>query len=292
GRAAGEGPLELAYHFDLRPGTVLSLSTWCGGALLFAALPWLRPAIGRALSVAGRVGPGALYDALVDALGRTARVLHDLEVRLLRPRLAHTLIPTAALVALAFFLNEQPSLRIGAIGRGDLPVLVGLAVASGAALATISTASDTAMVLSLTVVGFSLAALFTLLHAPEVALVASLVETTSTILLLAFVMPLPSRRERAAPARRPWIMGISSVLAAGFAFVVTWEMLSRPARQSVASQYVELTLGRGVVGTILSDYRGLDTAGEITVIALSLASVAVLLRPGRRRGVGRVGAGR
>ena len=296
GSAAGTGPLELAYHLDLRLENVLALATWCGGALLFAALPRLRPAIDRALTAAGRVGPGAIFDALVAWLGRTARALHDLEVRLLRPRLAHTLIPTAALVALAIFARWKAALVVGPVGHSDLPLLLGLAVASGGALATISTASDTAMVMALTVVGFALAALFALLHAPEVALVAALVETISTILLLAFVMPLPSRSERAAPARKPWMVGISSVLAAGFAFVVTWEMLSRPAGRTVATRYMELAHGEGVVGKILSDFRGLDTVGELTVIVLSLATVAVLLHPGPvvalSRRARRAGAGR
>jgi len=293
GRAAGHRPLELAYHLDLRPANLLALATWCGGALLFAALPWLRSAIARVLAVAGRVGPGAIFDALVAGLERMALMLHDVEVRHLRPRLAHTLIPTAALVGLAFFAQWKAALVVGPVAHSDLPLLLGLAVASGGALATISTASDTAMVMALTVVGFTLAALFALLHAPEVALVAALVETISTIMLLAFVMPLPSRHERAAPARKPWIVGIASVLAAGFAFVVTWEMLSRPAGGTVATRYMEIAHGEGVVGRILSDFRGLDTVGEITVIALSLATVAVLLHPGPVRNLARrVGAGR
>jgi len=284
GKAGAGGPLALAYHLDLRLQNLLALATFLGGAILFVALRWLQPALGRLVSATGRIGPGAIFDLLVATVGRAARVLHGVDVRLLRPRLAHTLIPMAALVALAFFNQWHAAFDAGKILRADIPVFVGLAVAAGGAIATISTASDTAMVMTLTVVGFTLAALFALLRAPDVALVAALVETTFTILLLAFVMPLPSRSERAAPTRSPWLVGTSSVLAAGFAFVVTWEMLSRPAVQSVATRYTELARGEGVVGKILADYRGLDTVGETTVLALSLASVATLMRPRRKRG--------
>lgn len=284
GRAGAGAPLDLAYHFDLRLENLLALATIVGGAALCAALRWLQPPIERLVSVAARVGPGTIFDLLVGTVRRTARVLHGIDVRLLRPRLAHTLIPMAALVGLAFFTQWQTAFDPGKILRADIPVFVGLAVAAGGAIATISTASDTAMVMTLTVVGFTLATLFALLRAPDVALVAALVETTFTILLLAFVMPLPSRSERAAPARTPWLVVTASVLAAGFAFVVTWEMLSRPTMESVAARYTELAKGEGVVGKILADYRGLDTVGETTVLALSLASVAVLMRPRRKKG--------
>jgi len=281
---AGEGEaLELAYHLDLRLENLLALATFAGGLLLFAGLRRIRPAIEGLVTATGRIGPGRLFDLLVTLVERAARLLHRLDVRLLRPRLAHTLIPTAALVALAFFTQWQAGFDTGQVLRADIPVLVGLVVAAGGAIATISTSSDTAMVMALTVVGFTLAALFALLRAPDVALVAALVETTFTILLLAFVVPLPSKSERVAGGRTPRLVAIASVLAAGFAFVVTWEMLSRPIPETVAARYVELARGEGVVGKILADYRGLDTVGETTVLALSLASVAMLMTAGRAR---------
>ena len=71
-------------------------------------------------------------------------------------------------------------------------------------------------------------------------------------------------------------------MAAGaFAFVVVWGALSQPpAEETVAEEHVRLAPqahAKNVVTAILADFRGLDTLGEITVIALVLLGVGTLL---------------
>lgn len=41
--------------------------------------------------------------------------------------------------------------------------------------------------------------------------------------------------------------------------------------------------GKAVVTVVLADFRGFDTMGEITVIAITLLGVVSLLRSGKRR---------
>ena len=74
-----------------------------------------------------------------------------------------------------------------------------------------------------------------------------------------------------------------------FLFVVVWGIFSKPASiESVATQQIELTPSahaRDVVTAILSDFRGLDTMGEITVIGITMIGLITLLqRPMQRRG--------
>jgi multicomponent Na+:H+ antiporter subunit A len=66
---------------------------------------------------------------------------------------------------------------------------------------------------------------------------------------------------------------------------VVWGSLSQPAAQeSVSADLTRLTPSahaKDVVTAVLADFRGLDTLGEITVVALVLLGVATLLRRGR-----------
>jgi multisubunit Na+/H+ antiporter MnhB subunit len=82
----------------------------------------------------------------------------------------------------------------------------------------------------------------------------------------------PSRRNRRV---------LVSVAAGAFALVVTWGALSQPpAGQTIATEHVRLAPqahAKNVVTATLADFRGLDTLGEITVIALVLIGVTTLL---------------
>jgi len=72
-----------------------------------------------------------------------------------------------------------------------------------------------------------------------------------------------------------------------FAFAVVWASLSQPAPSNRAYEdHLRLTPdahAKDTVTAILADFRGLDTLGEITVVALVLIGVATLLRGGRLR---------
>jgi len=88
----------------------------------------------------------------------------------------------------------------------------------------------------------------------------------------------------ARPSRR-WRDPLVGVVASLATFAVVWGFLSRPAiHPGVAVEHVRLAPeahGRDVVTVILADFRGLDTLGEITVLAIAVVGVATLLRAGR-----------
>jgi multicomponent Na+:H+ antiporter subunit A len=147
--------------------------------------------------------------------------------------------------------------------------LVGLA--GGIAAARARTLLSTMVAVGLT--GFVAALTFLLNGAPDLALTQFAVESLIVVLLTValFVLPLgvpPSRtkRERA----------LDAALSAGFAavlFLVLLDMGMGPPRTEVsafyaARSYVE-AFGRNVVNVILVDFRGVDTLGETTVIALA-----------------------
>src|SRR5215212_9518352 len=132
--------------------------------------------------------------------------------------------------------------------------------------------------------GFALAVAYAFYAAPNVALVAVLIETSLTLLLVATLRLIPYRvlrRQAELPPARPNRKVLVSVIAGAFALVVTWGALSQPpAGQTVAAEHVRLAAqahAKNVVTATLADFRGLDTLGEITVIALVLIGVTTLL---------------
>jgi multicomponent Na+:H+ antiporter subunit A len=90
-------------------------------------------------------------------------------------------------------------------------------------------------------------------------------------------MRTPSSRRLRDP-----LIGLAAALGA---FLVVWGALSRPSvGESVAAEHVRLTPdahAKDVVTAILTDFRGLDTLGEITVVAIAFVGIATLLRRGR-----------
>jgi multicomponent Na+:H+ antiporter subunit A len=148
------------------------------------------------------------------------------------------------------------------------------------------------LALVLSGVGFSLAVVYAFLSAPNVALVAVLIETLFALLFLGVLTALPRSLLRGATARhsnlnrrfRDTMLGF---LAGVVAFVVVWGVLSKPAAlESAAVAQTELTPAahaKDVVTAILADFRGLDTLGEITVIGIALLGLTTLLRRGRPR---------
>jgi multicomponent Na+:H+ antiporter subunit A len=148
------------------------------------------------------------------------------------------------------------------------------------------------MVLTLSCVGYSLAVVYAFLGSPDVALVAVLIETIFALVLIAMLVLMPKSILRYEARLRParWKLGRDAIVAtiAGLmAFFVAWSALSRPsASTSVISRQIELTPlahGYDIVTVILADFRGFDTLGEITVVAIAFLGIISLIRVGRLR---------
>lgn len=279
--------LSPAYHLDTRPENLMALAAWALGGLLLAAR---RPVhrLSRGLAAVGdRIGPRRLFDAALRGLYRLSAAVHDREVRDLRTSVAAVLVPAGLLAALAFAATPtSDAYVIGTVSRLDwlIVALLGLVVAAAWTIAR-STARLT-VVLTLSVVGFALAGVYALVGAPDVALVAVVVETMLTLVFLAALARLPAERPDPAAAgtlrlrrrRRDVVAGAVAGLAV---FASVWGFLSQPAPQTVASEHVRLTPaahGSDVVTVIVADFRGLDTLVEITVLLTAVVGVAALLR--------------
>lgn len=288
------------YHLDARVENVTALAAWLVGVVLLAA-GGVRTALARAFARAGHhFGPRRLYGIALEGVDRLSEAVHRTEVRDLRTSLAAILVPTGVLAALGFAATPTAgSYQPGELRAADLPVVLLLGVA---VLAALTAARDTGRlrpVLALSVLGFALAGVYAMTGAPDVALVAGVIETLLTIVFLAVFARLPRApvpaalpQPRPSPGARPLLSrpspsmryrnAAAGVIAGIGAFAVIWAALSRPpmgAPDSAAQiQLTPSAHGGDVVTVILADFRGLDTMVEITVLGVAIIGVVSLLR--------------
>ncbi|MEZ4596484.1 MAG: hydrogen gas-evolving membrane-bound hydrogenase subunit E, partial [Chloroflexota bacterium] len=283
--------LHPAYHLDASAENLMAVAAWLLGAGLLLAAP-LRDPIARTLADLGvRFGPRRWYGTLLVGLTRLSDAIHAAEVRDLRASVTAVLVPTGVLVGVAFLATPSGwGYEVGAIDLADVPVLVLLALGVAAATSVVRDPGRLRPVLALSVLGVALAAVYAVMAAPDVALVAVLVEAVYTLVFVAVFAAQPRNpAEAQAAARRVRVHARRDVVA-GFvagvgAFVTIWAALSRePAQRGDAAELIRLAPqahGGDVVTVILADFRGLDTMVEVTVLAVAVVGATSLLRRGR-----------
>lgn len=131
---------------------------------------------------------------------------------------------------------------------------------------------------------------FLWLSAPDLALTQLMVETVTTVLILLGLRWLPPRltpREFSIQVpRRVWLRRSRDMLVAvigGSAMAaLSYAVLTRPAPHSIGDFFLLRALSEGggsnAVNVLLVDFRGFDTMGEITVLAIVALTVYALLR--------------
>ncbi len=282
-------PIEPAYHLDLRAENLMAAGTFLLGFLVVVSRPlwdWAAPTASRLGDVAG---PGRLYEEALEGLNRLSDYVHRAEAQDLRGRVAAILLPAGVLVGVGILATPTTeAYRVGEVGARDLTLLLAFVAVSVAALTATFTRRHVTLALVSSSAGFVLATVYAFFGAPDVALVAVLVETILMLLFIGTLKLIPYKvlhRQAESPpqARRRTVF--FSLVAGAFAFAVTWGTLSQPAAETtVAQEHIRLAPdahAKDVVTAILADFRGLDTLGEITVVALVLLGVATLLSRGR-----------
>ena len=284
-------PVSAAYHLDLRATNLLALVAFLLGGVGLWLEPRLRGTASAFAALGERIGPERLYTSALRGLNRLSDRVHAIEVRDLRTRVAAVILPGAGLVLLAALITPTGvGFRVGSVSLTDLGLVAGLLAVGAAAVATTRPKEHLPLALALSAAGFSLAAVYALLGAPDVALVAVLVEITLSLVFVATLRRLPQgvlRREaglvlsRGRRARDTFV-GAAAGLSA---FFVVWSIASAPEpRQPVATGLIARTddaHAKDVVTAILADFRALDTLGEITVLAIALVALVTLF--GRRQ---------
>jgi multicomponent Na+:H+ antiporter subunit A len=131
-----------------------------------------------------------------------------------------------------------------------------------------------------------MAGVFVLSGAPDLALTQVAVETLSTVVFVLVLRRLPERFERQSTSRRRLVrLGIAVAVGATvfvLALVAAGHRIPSPVSNEMVARSVPDGHGRNVVNVILVDFRGFDTMGEITVLAVASIGAVALARVGRR----------
>ena len=130
-------------------------------------------------------------------------------------------------------------------------------------------------------IGFSIAVIFLLYSAPDLAMVQFAIETLTVILFVLVMYRLPkfarlsSRRVRAVDVVVAVLGGAMMTLL--MLLVSTHTSSAGLARYFAENSYPAAN-GRNIVNVILVDFRGIDTLGEITVLSIAAIGVFSLIR--------------
>jgi multicomponent Na+:H+ antiporter subunit A len=280
--------VELALWHGLNRALGLSAVSILLGLLISAYWEPLRRTTARFESVRAW-GPASWYGLALALLNWLAaaqtRLLQNGYLRL------YLVMIIATTVGLTGYTLVRNGGLPGAVLAADLRFYeVGLAVLILlAALAAVRSSSRLGAVAALGVVGFGVALLFLFFGAPDLAMTQFLVETLTVILLVLVLYRLPRYVSLTSPPARLRDVLIA-LTAGGVMTALVLAAATVPTGSAVSRYYAEHSLpeahGRNIVNVILVDFRGLDTLGEITVLAVAAVGVYALLklRPDKEKG--------
>ncbi|MFG0379550.1 monovalent cation/H+ antiporter subunit A [Pseudomonas sp. zbq_18] len=188
----------------------------------------------------------------------------------------------AALAVVVSSLTGLPRFT-GSLGLSPLdgPGLMGATVLCVAALLTVIFHRQRLVaLLMLSVVGLLVSLVFARYSAPDLALTQLSVEVVTIILLMLALYFMPSH----TPAESSSLRGLRDFIVAvgcgGVVALLAYAVLTRPL-QSISGFFLDNSVsgggGTNVVNVILVDFRGFDTLGEVTVLAIAAVGIFALL---------------
>ncbi|MBE2276913.1 MAG: monovalent cation/H+ antiporter subunit A [Rhodobacteraceae bacterium] len=259
-----------------------------GAGVAFVAL-W--PQLSAMFEAAPKLDAKRMFDAVIGAITALARRI-DTQMHDGNPVRSFALaVPAMVAVGLWAFLGTSHLPGDRAVLSPHPAAVIGWAVLMLATLTTAIVHRARLFALLLTAaVGLVLALAYAVLSAPDLALTQISVEVVATLLMLLALSLLP----RVTPAETPWPArlrdaAIAAAAGIGIAALALSIMLRNPAFPPISifhwAQSKPGAGGTNAVNTIIVDFRGYDTYGEITVLgiaALVIFAMATALLSNRR----------
>lgn len=235
----------------------------------------------------GRLSARVVYDHLMSLIQNAAEaVTHRFDQGRLQPMVFWT-TGVAIIAGLIGFTGFKAPLfgNDPLAAQFDMLTAVGMVVMMGVSLWLLRLHRQRLHgLLLMSVIGLGVSLLFVRFSAPDLALTQLSVEVITVILMLLALRYLPQETLSERAARdRPRIRRdavIALISGVGVA-LLTYAVISRDYA-TIAGYYLENSLSEGgghnVVNVILVDFRGYDTFGEISVLALAALGVYALLQ--------------
>jgi multicomponent K+:H+ antiporter subunit A len=188
-------------------------------------------------------------------------------------------------VALVFSMVPLMELDMTLGARPQIPI--DFVMIAGATLLCVSSVATVIWhhqrlltILLLSVVGMVVAIAFALFSAPDLALTQLSVEVVTIVLLLLALHFLPQRIRNFSSPNRIIRDASLAVLIGGVVGAISFALITRPLN-SISGYFVDnakaLGGGTNIVNVILVDFRGFDTYGEISVLAIAALGISMLV---------------
>ncbi|WP_374980163.1 monovalent cation/H+ antiporter subunit A [Pseudomonas solani] len=269
------------YSLAIWHGFNLPLAMSCialvGGVLLYIARkPLFRWYAGLPDADAKLVFEGVMQRLVRGATRLTASLENGSQQRYLALLLlAAVVVVAVSLWPLAQLTGSRPAIPL------DGASVVGMLVLSVAGVLTAVFHRQRLVALLILGVGGLLVALaFARFSAPDLALTQLSVEVVTMVLLMLAMYYLPSRTQNESTLGRRTRDLLLAIGGGGVVGLLTYGVLTRPY-QTIADFFLENAVsgggGHNAVNVILVDFRGFDTLGEITVLAIAAVGVHALL---------------
>jgi multicomponent Na+:H+ antiporter subunit A len=279
-------PATASKHLVLWPGINTALLVSMGVIAAGVALWWFTRAATRTFD-AHRSAATAVYDQIYDGLLAGARrTTAATQSGSLPLYLAIVLTTVAVSLGVAIAAGATDSISNPRFSNSPIEV-VAVVVTGLLSVAIVFARNRFGAAVLLGGSGYGLAIVYLIQGAPDLAITQFLVETLTIVVFLLVLARLPVEFAP-APAWAPRIVRIGIATAVGVT-VAVFALSASGSRTapSVGEEYVALSEpeagGRNVVNVILVDFRGFDTLGEITVLAVAGAGVVNLVRAARRQ---------
>ncbi len=282
--AVGQLPATPAPHLALwhgfTPMLLLSAVTIAAGLLVFLGWDFLRARLNR-LAPLGRLGPARWYEWVLQGVLGFAH----LQTRILQsgslPVYIATLIVVIILLVGGTLLEQVQIVRLANWNDIRFHELCIILTMMMAILTLVTTNSRLTAIAALGVVGYCVSLIFVLFGAPDLAITQFCIETLSVVLFVLVLYKLPRFQ---VFSRWPTRLA-EAAIAVAFGLVVIGLMtlgmesdLGSPISEFYAANSYLQAHGRNIVNVILVDFRGVDTMGEITVLAIGALGVLALLK--------------
>lgn len=258
----------------------LSVLTLAAGLALFSkrqAVAW----VGQVTKPLRNWGPEQWYVKALEGLNALAtRQTMVFQSGYLRFYVLATMAATFAFVAYPLLGLGGAGLHLNVAGLQLYELSLAILIVVGAVY-TVQAHSMLAAITALGVVGYSVALIFVLFGAPDLAMTQFLVETLIVILFVLVVHRVPPYSIISSKAVRVR----DGVVCISIGALITTLVLAAsfvPLDPSISRFYTSNSVpgghGHNIVNVILVDFRGLDTLGEITVLAVAAFGVYALLK--------------
>ena len=292
-----QGPVpehDLAIWHGFNTAFFMSLTALIGGVLIYMAR---RPLFAMQEKLEHLFDFRSLYEFLLEKLFALSNAI----TRLLDTHSLQRMVFVFMLFIIALAASGMTATDNDLTGnRQTLPVdgvsmLVTLVIVIAAIATVVLHRQRLVALIMLGTVGLGVSLVFVKFSAPDLALTQLSVEVVTIVLMLLALYFLPQQSPNESGK---WLRSRDAVIAAtagGGVALLVWAVLTRPY-DTIAEYFLENSLpgggGTNVVNVILVDFRGYDTLGEITVLALAGLGIYAMLEHLKLAGSSHDGEGR